>query len=206
MALQSVVHQLGRVEELLAPVDHLPLALQAHVAHERHERVEDLRDPAAEGGRRDVHHALALQRLGQLADLLDQLTPADVGVVGERLVSCGDGLEHGRTARYLAGRRARACDGRGAMRGQRPGRGLRSASMFDGRIYRVAFVPLLFVLVIVGFSLCRPSRPVALDARARRVRRRSARSPNCRALARRFPDRRPGSAGDDELAAYIAQC
>ena len=96
-ALQGVVHQLGRVEELLAPVDHLPLAVQPDVAHQRHERVEDLRDAAAERGRGDVHDALALQRLGELADLLDQLAPADMRVVGERLVSYGDGLEHART-------------------------------------------------------------------------------------------------------------
>ncbi len=86
-ALQRVVHQLGRVEELFAAVDHVPLAVQADVAHQRHERVEDLRDAAAEGGGRDVHHALALQRLGQLADFGDQLAPADVRVVGERLVA-----------------------------------------------------------------------------------------------------------------------
>ena len=94
------MHQLGRVEELFAAVDHLPLAVQADVAHQRHERVEDLRDAAAEGGGGDVHHALALQRLGQLADFGDQLAPADVRVVGERLVRDGDGLEHA-AARYL---------------------------------------------------------------------------------------------------------
>ena len=90
-ALQRVVHQLGRVEELLAPVDHLPLALEPDVAHQRHERVEDLRHPAAERGGRDVHDPRALQRLGQLADLLDQLAAADVRVVGERLVPTATG-------------------------------------------------------------------------------------------------------------------
>ncbi len=76
--------------------------------------------------------------------------------------------------------------------------------MFDGRLYRVAFVPLLFVLVIVGFSLA--GRPAPL---------RSTLAPDAfngprafaglRTLARRFPDRRPGGVGDDELAAYVAQ-
>ncbi len=76
--------------------------------------------------------------------------------------------------------------------------------MFDGRIYRVAFVPLLLVLVIAGFSL--EGRPAPL---------RSTLAPDAfsgprafadlQALARRFPDRRPGSVGDDELAAYVAQ-
>ncbi len=93
-ALQRVVHQLGRVEELLAAVDHLPLAVQPHVAHQRHERVEDLRDPAAESRRGDVHHAPPLQRLRQLPDLVDQAPPADVRVVGKLLVAYGYGLEH----------------------------------------------------------------------------------------------------------------
>jgi hypothetical protein len=76
--------------------------------------------------------------------------------------------------------------------------------MFDGRIYRAAFVPLLFVLVIAGFSLA--GRPGSL---------RSTLAPDAfdgprayaglQALAKRYPDRRPGSAGDDRLAAYIAQ-
>ncbi len=59
-ALERVVHELGRVEELLAPVDHLPLALQPDVAHQRHERVQDLRYPAAERGGGDVHDPAAL--------------------------------------------------------------------------------------------------------------------------------------------------
>jgi hypothetical protein len=42
------VHELRRVEELLAPVDDVPLAVEADVLHERDERVEDLRHPAAE--------------------------------------------------------------------------------------------------------------------------------------------------------------
>jgi hypothetical protein len=75
--------------------------------------------------------------------------------------------------------------------------------MFDGRIYRAAFVPLLFVLVIAGFSLASQPSPL-----------RSMLAPDAfngprafaglQALATRFPDRRPGSAGDTALAAYIA--
>lgn len=76
--------------------------------------------------------------------------------------------------------------------------------MFDGRIYRAAFLPLLFVLVIVGFSLSgRPGRlsstlaPDAFDgARAYST---------LNALAAAFPDRSPGSAGDRRLARYVAQ-
>ncbi len=76
--------------------------------------------------------------------------------------------------------------------------------MFDGRIYRAAFVPLLFVLVIAGFSLA--SRPGPL---------RSTLAPDgfdgprafagLQTLATHFPDRRPGSAGDNALAAYIVR-
>jgi hypothetical protein len=75
--------------------------------------------------------------------------------------------------------------------------------MFDGRIYRVAFVPLLLVLAVVGFSLA--GRPASL---------RSTLAPDAfdgqrafaqlQALAKRFPDRRAGGGGDERLAAYIA--
>ena len=95
VALERVVHELRRVEELLAPVDHLPLDLEPDVAHQRHERVEDLRHAAAERGRAEVHDAAALQRLGQLADLLDERAADDVGVVGEALVGRARRLEHG---------------------------------------------------------------------------------------------------------------
>ena len=95
-ALQRVVHQLRRVEELLAAVDHLPLDLEPDVAHQRHERVEDLRDAAAERRGRQVHDAPALQRLGELAHLLHEWAADDVRVVGEALAGEGDGLEHRR--------------------------------------------------------------------------------------------------------------
>src|SRR6185312_1647004 len=41
----------------------------------------------------------ALQRVGELADLGDQLAAADVRVIGERLMANGDWLEHA-AARY----------------------------------------------------------------------------------------------------------
>ncbi|HEY3970724.1 MAG TPA: hypothetical protein VGL79_04940, partial [Solirubrobacteraceae bacterium] len=75
--------------------------------------------------------------------------------------------------------------------------------MFDGRIYRAAFVPFLFVLVIAGFSLAGQATPLGstLAPDAFNGARAFA---GLQALVRRFPDRRPGSAGDNELAAYIA--
>jgi hypothetical protein len=64
------MHRLGDVEELLRAADHLPLGTHADVGHERYERAQDLRYPAAEGGGVDVQDARALQRLGQAHDLL----------------------------------------------------------------------------------------------------------------------------------------
>ncbi len=76
--------------------------------------------------------------------------------------------------------------------------------MFDGRIYRAAFVPLLFVLVIVGFSLTGRSAPLSstLAPEAFSGARAFA---DLRSLAKRFPERRPGSAGDNQLAGEIAR-
>ena len=74
-----------------------------------------------------------------------------------------------------------------------PPRGLWSGSMFDGRIYRAAFVPLLFVLVIAGFSLARPARVAALDTCAGRVQRRTR--------VRRFCRRSPGASRAADRAA-----
>jgi hypothetical protein len=76
-------------------------------------------------------------------------------------------------------------------------------SMFDGRIYRVAFVPLLFVLVIAGFSLSGRAAPLSstLAPEAFDGARAFA---ELKSLASHFPDRGPGSTGDDELAAHIA--
>ncbi|HEX4837339.1 MAG TPA: hypothetical protein VFV03_02290, partial [Solirubrobacteraceae bacterium] len=70
--------------------------------------------------------------------------------------------------------------------------------MFDGRIYRAAFVPLLFVLVIVGFSLA--SRPAPLRSTLAPDAFNGARAfAVLQALAGRFPERRPGGAGDNGL-------
>lgn len=74
--------------------------------------------------------------------------------------------------------------------------------MFDARIYRAAFVPLLLVLVIVGFSLA--SRPAGLGSTLAPDAFDGARAfANLQELARRFPARAPGSAGDDRLASYV---
>jgi Peptidase family M28 len=76
--------------------------------------------------------------------------------------------------------------------------------MFDGRIYRAAFVPLLLVLVIAGFSLVGRLAPLGSTLAPDAFNGARAFT-ELRALAKEFPDRRPGSAGDDALAAHIAR-
>jgi hypothetical protein len=74
--------------------------------------------------------------------------------------------------------------------------------MLDLRIYRAAFVPILFVLVVVAFSLQTRPNPIqtalppdAFDApRAFRL---------LDDLAERYPDRAPGSQGDLGLAGAV---
>ena len=51
--------RLRDVEELVLAVDDPPLGVEAGVAHERHERVEDLGDAAAERGGGEMEDALA---------------------------------------------------------------------------------------------------------------------------------------------------
>lgn len=76
--------------------------------------------------------------------------------------------------------------------------------MFNGRIYRVALLPLLLAVVVAGFSFTGPPAPVgsslAPDAfDGTRSAEELAR------LSREFPARRPGSAGDERLALRIEQ-
>jgi hypothetical protein len=90
------------------------------------------------------------------------------------------------------------------MRGLGTENGAKVCSMFDGRIYRAAFVPLLLVLAIAGFSLASIPAPLSstLAPDAFDGPRAFA---GLQALAKRFPDRPPGSAEDNELAAYLTQ-
>ncbi len=76
--------------------------------------------------------------------------------------------------------------------------------MFERRLYRAAFLPLLPAIIVVAFSLT--DRPAGLT---------STLPPNLfdgsqayallSSMARSFPNRRPGSTGDDALAASVAQ-
>jgi hypothetical protein len=76
--------------------------------------------------------------------------------------------------------------------------------MLNGRLYRAAFLPFFFALAIAAFSLT--GRPTPL---------RSSLAPDAfegvrafdelGSMAKRFPNRRPGSSGDRALAGYVAQ-
>jgi Peptidase family M28 len=75
--------------------------------------------------------------------------------------------------------------------------------MLNGRLYRAAFVPFAFALAIAAFSLSgRPSplhstlAPDAFEGQRAFTQLTS--------LAAQFPGRRPGSHGDQALAAYVA--
>jgi hypothetical protein len=75
--------------------------------------------------------------------------------------------------------------------------------MLDARVYRAAFVPALFALVLVAFSLSSRPRPIQTTLAADAFEGQRA-FETLRDLARRFPDRRPGSIGDERLAATMA--
>ncbi len=76
--------------------------------------------------------------------------------------------------------------------------------MTDPRLYRAALIPVMFALVLLGFSLENRPRPLtttlAPDAFGDRAFDRAYAGGG---LADRFPDRRPGSLGDERLAAVV---
>jgi hypothetical protein len=75
--------------------------------------------------------------------------------------------------------------------------------VLNGRIYRAAFAPLLFALVIAGFSLTGRTAPLGSNLAPDAFEGARAFA-TLQGLARQFPERRPGSAGDQRLAAYVA--
>jgi hypothetical protein len=76
--------------------------------------------------------------------------------------------------------------------------------MLDPRLYRVAFVPVLLALLVAAFSLQDRPRPVGTNQSPEGFDGIRAQQTLDEDLAPRFPDRRPGSAGDERLAAYVA--
>jgi hypothetical protein len=86
---------------------------------------------------------------------------------------------------------------------EEPTRGLWSRRMLNGRLYRAAFVPFLFTLAIAAFSL--GARPPALTSTLAPDAFEGAPAfAELKSLVARFPQRRPGSRGDRELAGYVA--
>ena len=83
--------------------------------------------------------------------------------------------------------------------------------MIDPRIYRAALIPVLFAFVLLAFSLENRPQPLrtALAPDAFQGKRAFDRAygdgGNVKGLSDRFPDRRPGSAADNRLAATIAR-
>ncbi len=76
--------------------------------------------------------------------------------------------------------------------------------MFNWRLYRLAFVPVLFALLIAAFSLTPRALPLTSTLAPDAFSGASALA-EAKSLAAEFPDRRPGSAGDEALAARITQ-
>ncbi|HWI74715.1 MAG TPA: M28 family peptidase [Baekduia sp.] len=75
--------------------------------------------------------------------------------------------------------------------------------MLDPRLYRVAFVPVLLALLVAAFSLQDRPRPIGTTLTPEAFDGIRA-GQTLDELAQRFPSRRPGSAGDEALAAYVA--
>ena len=75
--------------------------------------------------------------------------------------------------------------------------------MLNGRLYRAAFLPFLLALGIAAFSLA--VRPAPLTSTlAPDAFEGASTLAELNSLAQRFPDRRPGSPGDRELATHVA--
>jgi hypothetical protein len=78
------------------------------------------------------------------------------------------------------------------------------SAVLNTRLYRAALVPFVFVLAIAAFSLS--PRPRALSSTLAPDAFEGAQAfAELKRLVAEFPDRRPGSPGDDALAAYVAR-
>jgi Peptidase family M28 len=77
-------------------------------------------------------------------------------------------------------------------------------AMINWRLYRIAFVPFLLALAVAAFSLQGRPPPLGstLAPEAFEGERATA---ELESLALAYPDRRPGSAGDQALARHVAQ-
>ncbi len=76
--------------------------------------------------------------------------------------------------------------------------------MLNGRLYRATFVPFVLALAVAAFSLTARPAPLASTLAPDAFEGQTA-YVKLKQLAERFPERRPGSSGDSELAAYVAR-
>lgn len=76
--------------------------------------------------------------------------------------------------------------------------------MLDSRLYRAAFVPVLFSVLIAAFALAERPRAIGTTLAPDAFDGRRAFS-TLTELRRTFPNRRPGSPGDDALARRVEQ-
>jgi hypothetical protein len=76
--------------------------------------------------------------------------------------------------------------------------------MLNGRLYRAALVPFVLALVLAAFSLAARPQPLTSTLAPDAFDGQSAFA-ELKSLAAEFPDRRPGSAGDEKLAARVEQ-
>jgi hypothetical protein len=75
--------------------------------------------------------------------------------------------------------------------------------MLDPRIYRASFLPVLLALLVVAFALQDRPRPIGTTFAPDGFVGRAA-GAQLDELARAYPDRRPGSVGDEALARRVA--
>jgi hypothetical protein len=75
--------------------------------------------------------------------------------------------------------------------------------MLNGRLYRAALVPVVFALAIAAFSLTSRPRPLTATLAPDAFQGSTALA-ELKSLAAAYPERRPGSTGDGQLAARIA--
>ncbi|HWW91156.1 MAG TPA: M28 family peptidase [Solirubrobacteraceae bacterium] len=75
--------------------------------------------------------------------------------------------------------------------------------MLNGRLYRAALVPVVFALAIAAFSLTSRPRPLTATL-APDAFQGSTTLAELKSLAAAYPERRPGSTGDEQLAGRIA--
>ena len=75
--------------------------------------------------------------------------------------------------------------------------------MLDPRIYRMGLVVVVLAVFVVAFSLANQQGPLETNL-VPDAYNGSAAFSDMNTLAKEYPDRQPGSAGDDALASYVA--